>query len=79
MRVIKEVTEESLKAAAEIRRRLEGRHSDSTELVRSDRNGTSDDALADRELKLEELLAGATNENLHSEIDFGAPVGKEKC
>jgi antitoxin component of MazEF toxin-antitoxin module len=72
--------EECLSKAAEIRRRLEGRlHSDSTELVADDRNGTSDDALDDRELKLEDLLADATNENLHSEIDFGAPVGKEKC
>jgi len=72
--------EERLKLAAEIRRRLEGwADSDSTELAAEDRNGTSDDALADRELRLEDLLAGATNENLHSEIDFGAPVGKEKC
>ena len=68
--------EECLSKAAEIRRRLEGRrHSDSAELAADDRNGTSDDALADRELKLEDLLADATNENLHSEIDFGAPVG----
>jgi len=26
---------------------------------------------------LEELVAGITDENLHSEIDFGGPVGKE--
>ena len=71
---------ESLKVAATIRRGLEGRrHSYSTQLVAEDRNGTSDDASADRELKLEDLLADATNENLHSEIDFGAPVGKEEC
>ena len=73
---------ESLKAAAEIRRRLEGRrHSDSTELVAHDRNGASDDAaaLADREFTLDDLLSGVTQKNCHSEIDFGAPVGKEKC
>lgn len=28
-------------------------------------------------LKLEELLQDVTEENLHSEIDFGKPVGKE--
>lgn len=28
-------------------------------------------------LKLEELLQDVTDENLHSEIDFGEPVGKE--
>ncbi len=27
--------------------------------------------------KLEELLDGVTEENLHGEIDFGKPVGKE--
>lgn len=27
--------------------------------------------------KLEELLAGLTSENLHSEVDAGAPVGHE--
>lgn len=26
---------------------------------------------------LAQLLAGITSENLHNEIDFGAPVGKE--
>ena len=26
---------------------------------------------------LERLLSGITRENLHTEIDFGAPVGKE--
>jgi antitoxin MazE len=29
------------------------------------------------ELTLEELLAGITPDNLHEEIDWGAPVGKE--
>ena len=26
---------------------------------------------------LDELLAGITDENLHGEVDFGGPVGKE--
>jgi antitoxin MazE len=30
-----------------------------------------------REYQLEELLAGITPKNLHSESDFGKPVGKE--
>ena len=29
------------------------------------------------ELKLEELVAGITRENIHGEVDFGGPVGKE--
>lgn len=29
------------------------------------------------EYQLEELLAGITPENIHDEVDFGAPVGKE--
>ena len=33
--------------------------------------------LARKEFKLEELLKGVTRENVHREIDFGAPVGKE--
>ncbi len=71
---------ESLKAAAEIRPKLEGRgHSDSTELVREDRNATSGDSLADRAFMLEDLLSGVTKKNHHSEIDFGVPFGKEKC
>ena len=71
---------ESFKAAAEIRRKLEGRrHSDSTELVAADRNGTTDDFLADPEFRLEDLLASVTQKNRHSEIDSCAPVGKEKC
>ena len=31
----------------------------------------------DPEYDLDRLLAGVTPDNLHSEIDFGAPVGKE--
>jgi antitoxin MazE len=30
-----------------------------------------------KEYQLEELLAGITPKNLHSESDFGKPVGKE--
>ena len=31
----------------------------------------------EQDYSLEELLARVTKNNLHSEIDFGAPVGKE--
>jgi antitoxin MazE len=30
-----------------------------------------------QEYSLEELLAGVTKKNLHSEVDFGLPVGNE--
>lgn len=30
------------------------------------------------EFALSDLLAGITHENLHEEIDFGPPVGKER-
>ncbi len=30
-----------------------------------------------REYDLAQLLAGITPENLHAEVDFGAPMGKE--
>jgi len=30
-----------------------------------------------KEYDLDELLAGITRENLHGEVDFGGPVGKE--
>jgi antitoxin MazE len=29
------------------------------------------------ELKLEDLVAGITRQNVHTEVDFGGPVGKE--
>ena len=29
------------------------------------------------EFKLEDLVAGITRRNAHTEVDFGAPVGKE--
>lgn len=31
----------------------------------------------DAEFDLDKLIAGITPENLHEEIDFGAPMGKE--
>ncbi|ECY7826510.1 TPA: AbrB/MazE/SpoVT family DNA-binding domain-containing protein [Escherichia coli] len=30
-----------------------------------------------KEYSLDGLMAGVTNENIHAEISFGAPVGKE--
>lgn len=35
------------------------------------------EATKDQEYSLEELLAQVTRNNLHSEVDFGAPVGNE--
>jgi len=71
--------DESLRTAAAIRRKIKGRHhSDSTKLVREDR-GYSKKSSAERELALENLIADVTEENRHAEIDFGPPVGKEKC
>ena len=35
------------------------------------------EAPKEQEYSLEELLARVTKSNLHSEVDFGAPVGKE--
>jgi antitoxin component of MazEF toxin-antitoxin module len=31
----------------------------------------------DPDLTLEQLLSGVTEENIHGEVDFGRPVGKE--
>jgi antitoxin MazE len=33
--------------------------------------------LVQQEYQLKELLAGITTKNLHSEVNFGRPVGKE--
>jgi antitoxin MazE len=33
--------------------------------------------MAKQEYQLEELLGGITAKNLHGEVDFGGPVGKE--
>jgi antitoxin component of MazEF toxin-antitoxin module len=62
---------ESLRIADDTRRL----HSDSTKLVRGDRGSEP----LDQPEALRELLSGVTKENQHAEIDFGAPVGKEKC
>jgi len=35
------------------------------------------EAAKEQEYSLEELLAQVTKKNLHSEVDFGAPVGNE--
>lgn len=71
--------QESLRTAADIRRKLKGRHhTDSTKLVSEDR-GFTDDSSTERDLTLQDLLAGITKENRHAEVDFGRPVGKEKC
>jgi len=35
------------------------------------------EAITEKEYSLEELLAGVKRNNLHSELDFGAAVGKE--
>ena len=69
-----------LRTAAGIRRKLKGRtHSDSTELLVEDRSGMTSESLVDREFTLQDLLSGVTKENRHSEVNFGAPIGKEKC
>ena len=69
---------ESLRIADDIRRKLKGRlHSDSTKLVKEDRGRIREPR--DQRETLRDLLAGVTKENQHDEIDFGAPVGKEKC
>ncbi|GBQ27456.1 transcriptional regulator AbrB [Gluconacetobacter azotocaptans DSM 13594] len=34
--------------------------------------------VSNMEYDLTELLSGITPENLHAEVDFGAPVGKER-
>lgn len=71
---------ESLRTAADIRRKLKGRiHSDSTELLEEDRSGITSESLVDQEFTLEDLLSGVTKKNRHSEVSFGAPIGKEKC
>ena len=35
------------------------------------------EAAKEQEYSLDELLARVTKNNLHTEVDFGAPVGKE--
>ncbi len=69
-----------LRTAAAIRRKLKGRtHGDSAQLLIEDRRGTTTAPRVEQEFTLESLLSGVTEENRHSEVNFGAPVGKEKC
>jgi hypothetical protein len=69
-----------LRTAATIRRKLKGRtHSNSAELLVEDHRGTTTEPRVEQEFTLEGLLAGVTKENRHSEVSYGAPVGKEKC
>jgi len=71
---------DSLRTAAAIRRKLKGlTHSNSTELLVEDRGGITDESRADLEFALGDILSGVTKENRHSEVNFGASVGKEKC
>jgi antitoxin MazE len=34
--------------------------------------------IVERAYTLDELLAGVTRSNVHGEVDFGRPVGKER-
>ena len=52
--------------------RLDQVPTNSTEPVNTDQQTSSTSNLS-----LEEMLAGITPENLHAEVDWGAPVGKE--
>ncbi len=71
---------ERLRTAAAIRRKLKGlTHGNSTELLVEDSGGVATGSLIDSEFTLEDLLSGVTNKNRHSEVNFGGPVGKEKC
>lgn len=70
--------DKSLQTAAEIRQQLsDRRHSDSTELIREDRN-SSIEFLAEAELALESLVSNVTETNRHPEIDSSPPIGKEE-
>jgi hypothetical protein len=76
----KKTLKESLRTAAGIPRKLKGRiHSDSTERLREDRSGMTTESLVDQAFSLEDLLSGITKENRHSEVGFGAPIGKENA
>ena len=45
--------------------------------VREDKGRVVIDPIAHEEYDLADLLAGITPENIHDEVDFGAPVGNE--
>jgi antitoxin MazE len=50
---------------------------DAVEVREEDGRVVIEKARTPQELTLEELLAGITPDNLHEEIDWGAPVGRE--
>jgi hypothetical protein len=69
-----------LRTAAAIRLKLKGRtDSDSTQLLVEDCRETTAEPRVEHEFTLEGLLSGVTTENRHSEVNYGGPVGKEKC
>ena len=45
--------------------------------VREDKGRVVIEPIAPEEYDLADLLAGITPENIHDEVDFGAPVGNE--
>jgi antitoxin MazE len=45
--------------------------------VREDKGRVVIEPIAHEEYDLADLLAGITPENIHDEVDFGAPVGNE--
>ncbi|MBS0471443.1 MAG: AbrB/MazE/SpoVT family DNA-binding domain-containing protein [Proteobacteria bacterium] len=47
--------------------------------VREDRGRVIIEPVREEVVDLDSLLAGITDENIHGEIDFGRPVGKEKA
>jgi antitoxin MazE len=46
--------------------------------VREERGRIIIEPVREAAVDLDNLLAGITDENIHGEIDFGRPVGKEK-
>lgn len=54
-----------------------GLHLDQAVDVREDNGRIVIEPVAREEYDLADLLAGITPENIHAEIDFGAPVGNE--
>jgi antitoxin MazE len=46
--------------------------------IREEAGGIVIEPIRTQEFDLAELLAGITDENLHQEIDFGPPVGRER-
>jgi len=54
-----------------------GLHLDQTVDIREDNGRIVIEPVARQEYDLADLLAGITPENIHDEVDFGAPVGNE--